>query len=162
MLIAFAFPYRCTSLSCHLWPRSLLRRKRTAPSENAHFRCTFPILLCCGLRMATTETRSKCSTGAFCRLLAVAPYLFLLPCWLMGTLYKPAVRDKLSDIWKTMDVINLVKNCKGEDEAESRHRINDAVWNRILHFHAVLNLKLKLCDYVMIRLEHGKICIHHF
>ena len=41
----FAFPYRCTSLSCHLWPRSLLRRKRTAPSENAHFRCTFPILL---------------------------------------------------------------------------------------------------------------------
>ena len=76
--------------------------------------------------------------------------------------YKPAVRDKLTDIWKTMDAINFVKNRKWEDEAESRHRINDAVWNRILHFHAVLNLKLKLCDYVMISLIHGKICIHHF
>ena len=38
----------------------------------------------------------------------------------------------------------------------------NAVRNRILHFHAVLNLKLKFCDYFMIRLEHCKICIHHF
>ena len=61
-----------------------------------------------------------------------------------------------------MDVIYLVKNRKGEDKAESRHRINDAVRNWILHFHAVLNLKLKFCDYVVVSLEHGKICIHHF
>ena len=70
--------------------------------------------------------------------------------YIMGTLYKPVVRDKLSDIWKTMDVINLVKNCKWEDKDESRHRINDAVRNRILYFHAVLNLKLKFCEKIFL------------
>ena len=70
--------------------------------------------------MATTETRSKCSTGAFCRLLAVAPYLFLLAGRLMGTFYKPAVRDELTDIRKALNVINLVENRKREDESEAR------------------------------------------
>ena len=80
----------------------------------------------------------------------------------MRTLHKPAVRDELTYIGEAMDVINLVENRKGEYKAESRHRINDAVRNRILHFHAVLNLKLKFCDYVVVSLKHGKICIHHF
>ena len=61
-----------------------------------------------------------------------------------------------------MDVIYLVKNRERKNKTESRHRINDAVRNRILHFHAVLNLKLKFCDYVVVSLKHGKICIHHF
>ena len=46
---------------------------------------------------------------------------FLLAGRLMGTLYKPAVRDKLPYIRKTMDVINLVENRKGEDESEARN-----------------------------------------
>ena len=61
-----------------------------------------------------------------------------------------------------MDVIYLLKNRERKNKAESRNGINDAVRNRILYFHAVLNLKLKLCDYVVVSLEHGKVRIHHF
>ena len=70
--------------------------------------------------MATTETRSK-PVSQVLPANAVAPYLFFLTGRLMGTLYKPAVRDELTYIGEAMDVINLVKNRKGEYKAEARN-----------------------------------------
>ncbi len=74
---------------------------------------------------------------------------------LFGAFYQSAVRGKVLDGWKAVDVFDFVEDNQPQDFSDAGDGLEQSIGQRVVVFGGLDDIAFKLCDYGVVCRNHG-------